>query len=346
MIADYKNPDPATTASSIQFWKYKADVKNISNMYPYGKSYGINAIYNASDDYRYGFNGMEKEKNIGQGFSDFGARMYDSEFPSFGSPDPHDFNYPGKSPYQPLNSNPIIYLDPDGKDYALFIDHDKKSITIKAYYKSSDIENKKEEDLINIGTKFWNEKSEKYDYVFISNGEELSYSIFIELDNIKSVTKKFPILNALDYINEIPVNTVTVISDDLWQKYKEDGVVSNKALAMNIRNSMVVPNGTSNDYARHEMGHNIGMTHVDRILNLPYTENVMNHSGLSQNVSSSNFNANLGQAGIGVLKNYEGGKGLNNSLKIGQPMKGGQVENFGSNEKGTRPSGFENGKVK
>jgi hypothetical protein len=37
-------------------------VKNISNMYPYGKSYGTNAIYNAADDYRYGFNGMEKER--------------------------------------------------------------------------------------------------------------------------------------------------------------------------------------------------------------------------------------------------------------------------------------------
>ncbi|MCB9221222.1 MAG: hypothetical protein R2863_04960 [Candidatus Kapaibacterium sp.] len=29
-----------------------ADYKNISNMYPYGKSYGTNAIYNATDDYR------------------------------------------------------------------------------------------------------------------------------------------------------------------------------------------------------------------------------------------------------------------------------------------------------
>ena len=62
MISDVKNPDPATTASSMQFWKYLADVKNISNMYPYGKSYGTNAIYNKTDDYRYGFNGMEKER--------------------------------------------------------------------------------------------------------------------------------------------------------------------------------------------------------------------------------------------------------------------------------------------
>jgi len=59
VIADYKNPE--LTAPPIAAWKYLADVKNISNMCPYGKSYGTNAIYNASEDYRYGFNGMEKE---------------------------------------------------------------------------------------------------------------------------------------------------------------------------------------------------------------------------------------------------------------------------------------------
>ena len=59
MIADYKNPECTTGAMS--FWKYLTDIKNISNMCPYGKSYGTNAIYNAVDDYRYGFNGMEKE---------------------------------------------------------------------------------------------------------------------------------------------------------------------------------------------------------------------------------------------------------------------------------------------
>ncbi len=52
VISDVKDPDPTYNSSPIQFWRYFADVKNISNMYPYGKSYGTNAIYNAADDYR------------------------------------------------------------------------------------------------------------------------------------------------------------------------------------------------------------------------------------------------------------------------------------------------------
>jgi hypothetical protein len=59
VISDVKNPE--NTAPPITAWRYLADVKNISNMYPYGKSYGTNAIYNADEDYRYGFNGMKKE---------------------------------------------------------------------------------------------------------------------------------------------------------------------------------------------------------------------------------------------------------------------------------------------
>src|SRR5690606_1097635 len=60
VISDVKNP--YIKSGSVSNWTYLADVKNISNMYPYGKSYGTNATYNADDDYRYGFNGMEKAK--------------------------------------------------------------------------------------------------------------------------------------------------------------------------------------------------------------------------------------------------------------------------------------------
>ncbi len=90
---------------------------NISNMYPYGKSYGTNAIYNAADDYRYGFNGMEKEKNMDASgdITDFGARVFDANFPMFLSRDPLQKNYPNLSPYVFGANNPIAAIDPDGR---------------------------------------------------------------------------------------------------------------------------------------------------------------------------------------------------------------------------------------
>jgi|GEM_PF-1119604 len=116
VIADYKNPDPTYTSSPIQFWRYFADVKNISNMYPYGKSYGTNAIYNAAEDYRYGFNGMEKEKNMDASgdITDFGARVFDANFPMFLSPDPLKSEFSNQSVYVFAGNNPIKYIDING----------------------------------------------------------------------------------------------------------------------------------------------------------------------------------------------------------------------------------------
>ena len=91
-------------------------------MYPYGKSYGTNAVYNAAEDYRYGFNGMEKEKNMDASgdITDFGARVFDANFPVFGSPDPQSYNFPYISVYAFGNNNPIASIDPDG-EATLFI---------------------------------------------------------------------------------------------------------------------------------------------------------------------------------------------------------------------------------
>ena len=74
-----------------------------------------------SDHYRYGFNGMEKDYEIkGNGNSyDFGARIYDPRIARWLSVDPLAGQYPFLSPYNFVNSNPIIYVDPDGKKFVI-----------------------------------------------------------------------------------------------------------------------------------------------------------------------------------------------------------------------------------
>lgn len=93
-------------------------------MYPYGKSYPAAATYSANDDYRYGFNGMEKEKSFDSegDVADFGARFLDTEYPIFGSPDPLEKEYPSQSTFSFVLNNPINAIDPDGRDVILLID--------------------------------------------------------------------------------------------------------------------------------------------------------------------------------------------------------------------------------
>lgn len=68
-------------------------------------------------DYRFGFNGMEKDDEIkGNGNSlDFGARILDPRVGKFLSTDPFEGKLPQYSPYTAMGNNPIFYIDVDGK---------------------------------------------------------------------------------------------------------------------------------------------------------------------------------------------------------------------------------------
>jgi RHS repeat-associated protein len=92
-----------------------ATVVSANNYYPYGMIMpGRN--YNSSN-YRYGFNGMEKDDEIkGSGNSyDFGARLYDSRIGRWLTRDPLAHEFPDLSPYNAFGANPIYYVDPDGR---------------------------------------------------------------------------------------------------------------------------------------------------------------------------------------------------------------------------------------
>ena len=90
----------------------------------------------SSSDYRYGFNGMEKDdemKSNGNSY-DFGARMYDPRLARWSSVDPIAVKYSGKSPYNAISNNPMTFTDPDGKEIIIHYkgeDGKDKSFNIK-----------------------------------------------------------------------------------------------------------------------------------------------------------------------------------------------------------------------
>ncbi|MBK7102027.1 MAG: hypothetical protein IPH63_09625 [Flavobacteriales bacterium] len=71
-----------------------------------------------SGSYRFGFNGMPKDDEMhgSPGTSyDFGARLLDSRTGRWSAVDPLQTAYAAHSPYEFVGSNPIIFIDPDGK---------------------------------------------------------------------------------------------------------------------------------------------------------------------------------------------------------------------------------------
>jgi RHS repeat-associated protein len=96
--------------------EYTPDNNKIDNYYPVGVL--MPNRHESSNEYRYGFNGQEKDDEVsGEGNSyDFGARLYNPRVGRWMSCDPLEEKYPNYSPYCFVGNMTTIAIDPNGKE--------------------------------------------------------------------------------------------------------------------------------------------------------------------------------------------------------------------------------------
>jgi RHS repeat-associated protein len=79
--------------------------------------------YTPTNDYRYGFNGKEKDKNISSLTAyDYGFRIYSPAIGRFLSVDPLTKSYPWFTPYQFASNTPVQAIDVDGKEGETYLE--------------------------------------------------------------------------------------------------------------------------------------------------------------------------------------------------------------------------------
>jgi len=94
---------------------YNADIITANDYYSGGMQMPGRSFAVPNNNYRYGFNGKEKDPSITSGDYDFGARIYDGRIGRWLSIDPLQKKYPDLTPYNFAANNPILFIDPDGK---------------------------------------------------------------------------------------------------------------------------------------------------------------------------------------------------------------------------------------
>ncbi len=92
---------------------YGADVLRSTDYYPFGME--MVGRTSGADNYRYGFNGKEDNREWGnQLIQDYGFRLYNPAIGKFLSVDPLAPDYPWYTPYQFAGNGPITNVDLDG----------------------------------------------------------------------------------------------------------------------------------------------------------------------------------------------------------------------------------------
>ncbi|MGB0526121.1 MAG: RHS repeat domain-containing protein, partial [Flammeovirgaceae bacterium] len=97
---------------------FQAKIVTANDYYPFGLSMEERKFEDES--YRYGFNGMARDEDAAKNHYDFGARLYNPILGKWLAVDPSTTKYPYLSPYASFEDNPIIFIDPDGKDTWIF----------------------------------------------------------------------------------------------------------------------------------------------------------------------------------------------------------------------------------
>ena len=93
------------------------------NYLPYGEDW-VDVHNNPNYLSRYKYNGKEKDPESGLHY--YGARYYDSDISQWLSIDPMADKYPSLSPYNYCADNPVILVDPDGREIDWVEDKNEK----------------------------------------------------------------------------------------------------------------------------------------------------------------------------------------------------------------------------
>ena len=112
---------------------YEPLVISESDYYPFGMAMKERSFSN--EEYRFGFNGMEKDTDFGSEITDHGARLYNKAIARWFACDPLEAKYPSVSTFAFVANMPIRAIDPDGERIVIIGSKEEKQLILETLQK-------------------------------------------------------------------------------------------------------------------------------------------------------------------------------------------------------------------
>lgn len=122
--------------------------------YPFDLTYGsYQKTGKQGNSFKY--NGKEEINDLLLNMLDYGARFYQPDLGGFAQIDPHADSYNSWTPYNYVANNPILLIDPDGRDWVISRsetdDGVHYSIVFQGAVKNSNGDKTKATDIVELG---------------------------------------------------------------------------------------------------------------------------------------------------------------------------------------------------
>ncbi|NRB61370.1 MAG: RHS repeat-associated core domain-containing protein [Winogradskyella sp.] len=311
-----------------------------NNYYPFGGLHkGYNNVVSANSNsvaQKFKYNGKEMLDELGLDMYDYGARMYDTWTGRWNGVDPHAEDYFNHSPYHYAGNNPIMFVDYDGKDYGITIDHKKKTIVISAnfYFDNKNAMNQNQKAIDS-----WAKMTGTY-----TTKDGIDYAISFDLNSsVAGKGQKAEDLADKDskgnYISELSDPAYAKEATAIFGSVKFKSLKKQKNAGI-TRNSKKIYNKTSlatDETRAHEIGHIFGLgenvggvmdykssysdmtlpqtVNLKSILKKPYQRFKKNGKNLNTGGTTTVLPAKLGGT-IEVIGTYKGGTSFLNKKKL------------------------------
>ena len=205
----------------------------------------------------YAFNAKELDEENGMYY--YSARYYAP--PTFISRDPMFEKYPSISPYTYCYNNPVLFVDPTGKDGEISINEETKTVVVKAnyYYNTSQLENTEAVSLIKSSLDSYSDDIKES---FSQQKDFKGYTVDVQFTMINVDVGDAKGKDAIDIIKKAAEN------DPIGNSITHDPDKSYTATTTNNEHISTNMNTAVHDKAyffsnsgtmKHELGHTFGL---------------------------------------------------------------------------------------